>query len=261
MIGVAGRDGARGPAADRALVRAVPGRPRLRADQARPRPPGAGGAVLVSIGASLRRRGGGPDAPVARRRRAARRRWGPSTSTSPGTRTRSSGMLREARGRRRHGLRPPVRGGQRRGPYPAFAVVRPPRPGGTLVVAVGPALEPVLDATADADLGVAYVATGAPVPDARDRGARRGRHRARRAVHGRHQRRRDPVRTAPAPALPRRPRSRAAPLRHRCRPPPRARPGRRRNRRARWSRSPPDGVSAPARGYCSRRCDVPLAGR
>ena len=48
--------------------------------------------------------------------------------------------------------------------HPAFAVLRPARPGGTLVVAVGPALQPVLDATADTDLGVAYVARVRPFP-------------------------------------------------------------------------------------------------
>jgi transketolase len=48
--------------------------------------------------------------------------------------------------------------------HPAFAVVRPGRLGGPLVVAVGPTLQPVLEATAGGDLGVAYVATVRPFP-------------------------------------------------------------------------------------------------
>ena len=48
--------------------------------------------------------------------------------------------------------------------HPPFAVLRRGRPGGTLVVAVGPTLEPVLAATAGTDLGVAYVAIVRPFP-------------------------------------------------------------------------------------------------
>jgi transketolase len=47
---------------------------------------------------------------------------------------------------------------------PAFDLVRPPRPGGRLVVAVGPTLDPVLEAVAGTDDGVAYVATVRPFP-------------------------------------------------------------------------------------------------
>lgn len=45
-----------------------------------------------------------------------------------------------------------------------FAVLRPVAPGGRLVVAVGPTLDPVLAATADTTDGVAYVATVRPFP-------------------------------------------------------------------------------------------------
>ena len=47
---------------------------------------------------------------------------------------------------------------------PAFQVVRPPRAGGPLAVAVGPTLEPVLEAVAGTDYGVAYVARVRPFP-------------------------------------------------------------------------------------------------
>ena len=47
---------------------------------------------------------------------------------------------------------------------PAFEVVRAPRPGGPLAVAVGPTLDPVLEATVGTDYGVAYVAAVRPFP-------------------------------------------------------------------------------------------------
>ena len=47
---------------------------------------------------------------------------------------------------------------------PAFQVVRAPRPGGPLAVAVGPTLDPVLEAVAGTDYGVAYVAGVRPFP-------------------------------------------------------------------------------------------------
>ncbi len=47
---------------------------------------------------------------------------------------------------------------------PAFQVVRPPRPGGPLAIAVGPTLDPVLEATADTLYGVVYVAGVRPFP-------------------------------------------------------------------------------------------------
>jgi transketolase len=45
-----------------------------------------------------------------------------------------------------------------------FTVLRRGSPGGPLVVAVGPTLRPVLEATAERDVGVAYLATVRPFP-------------------------------------------------------------------------------------------------
>ena len=45
-----------------------------------------------------------------------------------------------------------------------FAVLRRGSPGAPLVVAVGPTLTPVLEATADRDVGIAYLATVRPFP-------------------------------------------------------------------------------------------------
>ena len=47
---------------------------------------------------------------------------------------------------------------------PPFEVVRSPRPGGPLAVAVGPTLDPVLEAAAGTAFGVAYVAAVRPFP-------------------------------------------------------------------------------------------------
>jgi len=47
---------------------------------------------------------------------------------------------------------------------PAFQVLRAPEPGGPLAIAVGPTLDPVLEATAGSRYGVAYVATVRPFP-------------------------------------------------------------------------------------------------
>jgi transketolase len=51
-------------------------------------------------------------------------------------------------------------------PHASFEVVRRGRPGSSLVVAVGPTLAPVLEATADTGLSVAYVAEVRPFPTA-----------------------------------------------------------------------------------------------
>jgi transketolase len=45
-----------------------------------------------------------------------------------------------------------------------FTVLRRGSPGAPLVVAVGPTLRPVLEASADRDVGVAYLATVRPFP-------------------------------------------------------------------------------------------------
>jgi transketolase len=53
---------------------------------------------------------------------------------------------------------------QNAAPRPAFEVVRPPLAGGPLAIAVGPTLDPVLEATADTAYGVVYVGDVRPFP-------------------------------------------------------------------------------------------------
>ena len=151
-------------AADRAPLRAVPGRAGVRADQAGPRPPGRG------RGAGQRRRvvrrvGGGPHPPVARRTWRCSTRCDGWTVHVPGHPDEVPPLLRDAaasddpvylrlsaqrnagayRGRRRAAGGPATPGRARR-----------------CVVAVGPMLDPALAAVDGLDVTVAYTHTPRP---------------------------------------------------------------------------------------------------
>ena len=149
MIGVGRRARPDRTAPDRALVRHVPRRPGVRADQAGPGPPGRGRRPGQHRRV-LRRVGRGPHPPVARAT------WRCSTPSDgwtvhvPGHPDEVRALLRGGRDQRRSDLPAALRASAtpRRTRTPAgYVVLRAGRAARRCVVAVGPMLDPALAAT------------------------------------------------------------------------------------------------------------------